>query len=70
MLACFGPNTKQWWVYDEERDCFVDPPWEILEALKKFDQEEQQSRLEKLAEAKPDWLYDEPYCYYDENFEY
>lgn len=32
-LAIIGFNTKQWWVYDEETNMYIDPPIEVLNEL-------------------------------------
>lgn len=70
VTICFGYNTKQWWVYDEDRDCFVDPPLSVLnEVMQLDDQDAQEDRMYEIAQANPDWLYDEDYCYYDEDFD-
>ena len=69
----WGFNTKQLWVYDNDRDCFIDPPADILNELyKKYilrDIDMEMSALEEIIDNDPDWLYDEDYCYYDDDFE-
>lgn len=65
----YGFNTKQWWILDNERNCYVDVPIEVLNFLKLFDFKEQAKILEELVSDHPSWLYDEDFCFYDENFE-
>lgn len=67
--VCYGFNTKQWWILDNERNCYVDVPIEVLDFLKLFDFKEQAKILEELVSNYPSWLYDEDFCFYDENFE-
>lgn len=65
-MAVLGFNTKQWWVYDNKKDLFIDPPIEVLDELEKLDDtDEQESLLEKLANQEPDWLFDKGYRYKD-----
>ena len=72
--ACFGFNTKQWWLYDNEDDTYVDPPTEVLDELDKIQYKDgvettesidaARDRLEEIAnEESPDWLNDEDYIY-------
>ena len=32
-LPVFGPNSKQWWVYDECEDVYIDPPKAVLDRI-------------------------------------
>ena len=32
-LPVFGPNSKQWWVYDECEDVYIDPPKVVLDRV-------------------------------------
>ena len=32
-LPVFGPNSKQWWVYDECEDVYIDPPAAVLDRM-------------------------------------
>lgn len=67
-IALVGPNTKQFWLYDEVNETYIDPPTEVLEEIEKIcrgDGEETyeslnaaQARLEELARQEPDWLHD------------
>lgn len=64
-LAVLGFNTKQWWVYDESKDVFIDPPIEVLNELDELQQDEAEERLTQIANADPtpDWLFDKDYWY-------
>lgn len=64
-LAILGFNTKQWWVYDEETDMYIDPPVEVLDELDELQQDEAEERLTQIANADPtpDWLFDKDYWY-------
>ena len=59
-LSLYGPNTHQLWLYDEEKDVYIDPPLHILYELDKMeDIETAQKRLEEIANNdEPDWLHD------------
>lgn len=60
--AILGFNTKQWWVYDNEENTYIDPPSSVLESLSdETDIAEEQ--LNNLLAYKPDWLNDEDYQY-------
>lgn len=65
--AVLGFNTKQWWVYDNETDVYIDPPNEVLEDIKKFssDINEQEKYFNNILATEPEWLKDEDY-YYDD----
>ena len=67
--ALLGPNTKQFWLYDNENDTYIDPPTTVLEemdAIRYKDGEETtdsiseaEAYLERIAnEDNPDWLHD------------
>ncbi len=67
--AMLGPNTKQFWLYDEEADVYIDPPLCVLEEIEKIrfaDDEETadsicaaETRLEDIANNEnPEWLHD------------
>lgn len=32
-LPMFSPNSKQWWVYDECEDVYIDPPAAVLDRV-------------------------------------
>jgi len=59
--ALLGFNTKQFWIYDEEKDVFINPPSDVLKFIREVydDTEEAQVFLEKLVnEGQPSWLHD------------
>ena len=60
-----GPNTKQWWVYDNDTDEYCDPPTEILERTTKCSKNTdiQQLYLEMIVSLEPEWLNDKGYRY-------
>lgn len=64
-LAVLGFNTKQWWVYDEETNMYIDPPIEVLNELDELQQDEAEERLTQIANTNPtpDWLFDKDYWY-------
>lgn len=67
-FAVFGFNTKQWWVYDEEKDVYIDPPVVVLERLKNLDVEKAESLLTEIANEKPypEWLFDKDFWVEDD----
>lgn len=62
-----GFNTKQWQIYSNTYDVYIDPPTEILDELREdYDTEEkQEAHLRKIIERKPSWLMDEQFWYDD-----
>ena len=66
--ALLGPNTKQFWLYDNENNTFIDPPTEVLNEIEKIRWENGEEtadsidnaevRLEEIAAENPDWLHD------------
>ena len=75
--AVFGFNTKQWWIYDNENNSYIDPPTEVLNKLKEIEYKDDKRNpdeagryLEEIAntEPEPDWLHDGNE-YFDEDFE-
>ena len=64
-LPIFGPNTKQWWVYDEDLDVYIDPPASVLENIAKVKPEKQGEYLKTLVniEPSPKWLHETEYHY-------
>lgn len=64
--AVIGFNSKQPWIYDEEKDVYIDVPICVLEALPDWrdNPDEAERVLEDIAnKEKPDWLNDEEYWY-------
>ena len=57
-----GPNSKQWWVYSNRFDVWIDPPKEVLSKLSK-DQDEAEKELYALVKTLPNWLFDIYYWY-------
>ena len=67
--AMLGPNTKQFWLYDEEDDLYIDPPKDVLNELEEIrwqggvetaeSIEAAEDRLVELANENPDWLHDD-----------
>lgn len=66
--AILGPNTKQWWAYDEETGELVDPPTEVLEQIEDYsdDVDEQEEYFNSILESEPEWLQDMDHRYVDE----
>lgn len=64
-LVILGFNTKQWWVYDNEVDIYIDPPIEVLNELDEMSAFAAAERLTQIANADPapDWLFDKDYWY-------
>lgn len=67
-----GFNTKQYFIYDNYRDAYIDPPKEVLDELDKvrneagwFDYDAAEGWLLDLCNCQsPDWLNDVDYTYY------
>ena len=57
-----GFNTKQWWVYDNDKQVWIDPPTEVLDSLPR-DVDKAEDMLYDILELEPDWLNDEDYWY-------
>ena len=66
-----GFNTKQWWVYSNEHDVYIDPPEEVLDSLPDWreDSDKAEKELQKIVDSNPDWLYDKDYWYNGETTE-
>ncbi len=62
-----GFNTKQFWIYDEEKDTYIDPPAEVLNKIDQDyawnDVDNKEKALEEIIEQDPSWLYDKDYTY-------
>ena len=66
--ALLGPNTKQFWLYDEENDTYIDPPTEVLEEIEAIRWKDgtetsdsisaAETKLEEIASENPEWLHD------------
>lgn len=59
-----GFNTKQYWIYDNDKDIYIDPPKEFLNKLDTHDQEKSEEIADKILTKDPKWLYDTEF-YYD-----
>lgn len=64
-LAVLGFNTKQWWIYDNKKDVYIDPPIEVLEQLENLSNDDAERKLEEIANSKPsaDWLFEKDFWY-------
>lgn len=66
--ALLGPNTKQFWLYDNDNDTYIDPPTKVLEKADEIRYKdgnetadsisEAEAYLERLAAQEPEWLHD------------
>ena len=61
--AVLGPNTHQFWIYDNETNEFIDPPADVLDKIDimdTYDAEEELVRLAIEQEKLPNkgWLND------------
>ena len=63
--AVLGFNTKQWWVYDNENDVYIDPPASVLSDIKKLPEDSQAAELERLCSLNPIWLFEKEFWYQD-----
>lgn len=66
-LVVYGFNTKQWWIYDEDDDKYIDPPLSVLNEIceKSDDVNVQENLLTDIVLGNPTWLNDYGYRYYD-----
>lgn len=69
--AVLGFNTKQWWVYDNKLDLYIDPPSEVLDSLPDWreDCQKAEEEFQKIIDTKPEWLNDTHYWFSGEDFE-
>ena len=69
--AILGPNTKQWWAYDEETGDMIDPPSDVLEQIEDYsdDVDEQEEYFNSILETEPEWLEDTDHRYTDGEFD-
>jgi len=69
-LPVLGFNTKQWWIFDEKDGCYIDPPASVLTELDGLENSDlMEEHLYEICESDPEWLFDEPHRYYDEDIE-
>ena len=59
----FGPNTKQWWLYDRETNEMCDPPIEVLNKVREINFDKQEEELQKIVNQNPNWLYNNGHRY-------
>lgn len=61
--AVIGFNTKQPWIYDEEKDVYIDPPSAVLKGLPNWreDPDAATRELVRIANENPSWLNDKEY---------
>ena len=69
--AVLGPNTNQWWAYDNENDKYIDPPVDVLDSLPDWrDQyEDAENDFQHILDKNPSWLKDKDYIYDAEELE-
>ena len=75
-LILLGLNTRQWWVYDEFHDCYIDPPTDVLKEIQeerhdangilKAVSDSEEEKLRQIVSEDPDWLKDPDRWYYIE----
>lgn len=60
-----GFNSKQWWVYSNMHDVYIDPPKEVLDSLPDWreDRDKSEKAFQKIIDTDPDWLYNKDYWY-------
>lgn len=57
-----GFNSKQWYVYADDLDVYVDPPIVVLDEIEKYEYPDgQENQLAKIIAEDPDWLQDDDY---------
>lgn len=77
-LILLGPNTRQWWIYDEVHDCYIDPPADVLQEISQDDRSftrvngvlkevfnSEEEKLRHIVSENPDWLKDTDHWYYN-----
>lgn len=70
--AILGPNSKRWWIYDKEKDVYIDPPEEIHEAISKTDDSQHVEDFlnDVCNRSKPKWLFEKAFQVSDIEFEF
>ena len=63
FLLVWSSNWNQYWLYDEEKDAYLDIPSAVLEQLDKYDDEKAERAMNGILSENPSWLYDEEYLY-------
>lgn len=64
-LAVLSPNCNQWFVYDEVKDVYIDPPIEVLDMLNLSNNPEELLNEVTNKKPYPKWLSDKEYFYSD-----
>lgn len=77
-LILLGSNTRQWWIYDEVHDAYIDPPADVLKEIqddRSFNRGvngilkdafvKEEAALRRIVSEDPDWLKDIDYWYFD-----
>lgn len=80
-LPVYGPNSKQWWVYDELKDVYIDPPAVVLDTVRMVnahkagqrrtaedwdaEREEMYKEIEIAVRSDDNWLDEDEYWYDD-----
>lgn len=70
-LPIYGPNTRQWWVYNETKDVYIDPPAVILNLIKRIkpkldgtrDIDGEEKFFDRILKNFPSWLGDTAHHY-------
>lgn len=62
LMPVLGFNTGQWWVYDDSRDVYIDPPADVLEQVCTLPEEDQEDALDQIIQTCPTWL--QQTCYW------
>lgn len=77
-LILLGPNTRQWWIYDEVHDAYIDPPADVLKEIqddRSFNRvngilkdafESEEAALRRIVSEDPDWLKDTDHWFHIE----
>ena len=58
----YGFNTKQWWVYNYDKDVWIDPPSAVLDSLP-ADLDAAEEKLDAIVMEDPEWLYETGFWY-------
>ena len=67
--ASLGPNTKQFWLYDNEKNVYIDPPIDVLEKAEEIRWKDGAETADSISDAEayledlannenPEWLHD------------
>lgn len=69
--VCLGFNTKQFWIYDNFYDVYIDPPTMVLASLPNWrdNYDLAEEKLYEIVKTDPDWLYERDYWYNAKEYE-